>query len=338
MTTTAASPDLSTPGAIFELGTAFCTAKCLLTALEVGLFTELDAESMTRQQLCDRLALHPRGMRDFLSVLVALGLLDKDGEHYRNSAAAAHHLVRDKPSYIGGFLERSNHMLYPAWGKFTHMLRTGEPTADADYMEMIKDPRMLRRFLGMMDALTGLIGPELAGSFEWGAYRSMVDIGGARGNLAASVVTVHPHLQGGVFDLPEMQEPFSEHMAELGLAGQLRFHPGNFFTDDLPTADVLTIGHVLHDWSDAECRHLVRKAYDAIAPGGALVVYDRMLDEECTDLTNLIISLDMMLTTPGGAEYTVSEYQGWLVEAGFGDISARPLGEHDTMLVGYKAR
>ncbi len=337
MTTQAPSIDGAGPSVVFELGTAFCTAKCLLTALELSLFTVLGDDELTAEELRVKLDLHPRGTRDFLNVLAALGLLENNGGRYRNSALAGRHLVRSNDGYVGGFLERANHMLYPAWGRFGEMLRNGKPTAEADYMEMIKEPTRLRGFLGMMDALTSLIVPELAKALDWTVYRSVVDVGGARGNLTGGLVKAHPHLAGTVFDLPEMRSPFEEHMRTLGVEGNATFHAGDFFTDPIPPADVVVIGHVLHDWSPDECRMLVRKAFDAVRPGGKLVVYDRMLDEEGADLTNLIISLDMMLTTPGGAEYPASEYQSWFTEAGFSTTEVAPLGENDTVVIGHKA-
>ncbi|MGW4829031.1 methyltransferase [Amycolatopsis japonica] len=337
MTTHAPSIQGQGPSAVFEIGTAFCTAKCLLTALELSLFTVLGDGELTAEELRVKLDLHPRGARDFFNVLAGLGLLENTGGHYRNSPLADRHLVRSNDGYVGGFLERANHMLYPAWGRFGEMLRTGKPTAEADYMEMIKEPNRLRSFLGMMDALTSLIVPELAKALDWSAYRTVVDVGGARGNLAGGLVKAHPHLAGTVFDLSEMRSPFDEHMRALGLEGQIAFQAGDFFTDSIPPADVVVIGHVLHDWSPDECRMLVRKAFNAVRPGGKIVVYDRMVDEQGTDLTNLIISLDMMLTTPGGAEYTPSEYQSWLIEAGFDTTEVAPLGENDTVVIGHKA-
>lgn len=337
MTTHAPSIEDQGPSVVFEIGTAFCTAKCLLTALELSLFTVLGDGELTAEELRVKLDLHPRGARDFFNVLAGLGLLENNGGRYRNSPLADRHLVRSNDGYVGGFLERANHMLYPAWGRFGEMLRTGKPTAEADYLEMIKEPNRLRSFLGMMDALTSLIVPDLAKAVDWTAYRTVVDVGGARGNLSGGLVKAHPHLAGTVFDLPEMRSPFDEHMSALGLEGRVTFQPGDFFTDPIPSADVVVIGHVLHDWSPDECRSLVRKAFDAVRPGGKIVVYDRMVDEQGTDLTNLIISLDMMLTTPGGAEYTPAEYQSWLTEAGFSATEAAPLGENDTVVIGHKA-
>ncbi|MFI9388402.1 methyltransferase [Kutzneria sp. NPDC052558] len=328
--------EITSSADLLRLGMSFSTAKCLLTGVRVGLFDALADGPLETAEVRAELGLHERGVRDFLSVLVNLGLLERDGDRYRNSAVSDRYLVRNSPSYVGGFLERADRMLYPAWGRLDEMLRTGRPTSEADYLEMISDPGRLRQFLGMMDALTTMLAPELAQSVDWSRHRSVLDLGGARGNLVAGLVKAHPHLRGGVFDLPAMVEPFAEHMNRLGLADRVDFHPGDFFRDELPASEVIVIGHVLHDWAPPQCRAIIGKAYDALKPGGVLVVYDRMIDDELTDQTNLLVSLSMMLTTEGGGEYTAREYRTWLEDAGFRVGAPRALGETDTLLVSVK--
>jgi len=324
------------PAAIIRLGTAFCQAKAVLTAVELGLFTTLSEAPGTAEELTERLGLQPRGTRDFLDLLVSLELLERAGGRYRNAASADHHLVQGKPTYVGGFLARANHNLYPAWGRLTEALKTGKPQSESDFMEMIKEPARLRRFVGMMDALTDMLGPRLAQAFDWSTVDSVLDVGGARGNLASHLARAHPALHASVFDLPEMRPLFDENVAGLGLTDRMRFHGGDFFADALPEAGVVVIGHVLHDWAADERRTLVEKAFTAVRPGGALLVYDRMLDNPPTDLDNLVISLDMLLTTPGGEEYPVDECVAVLESVGFTGVVAKPLGSHDTLVIGYK--
>ncbi|MFE0155608.1 methyltransferase [Nonomuraea sp. NPDC059007] len=336
MTTDSEITRPASPQDIFRLGTAFCTSKILLTAIELGLFTGLDAGPATEQQLRESHGLHPRASKAFLDALVALGVLTRQDGRYANGPTAGRHLVRGKPSYIGGFLERADRMLYPAWGHFTEALLSGEPQVGSDFQAMTRDPAKLAGFLGMMDSLNGLLAPELAGAFPWDACASVADIGGARGNLVGNLVKRRPHLKGLVFDLPQMEPAFDDHMAALGVDGQVSFVAGDFFADPLPEADALIIGHVLHDWSEQERRMLVGKAFEAVSPGGALLVYDRMVEEEPTDPDNLVISLDMLLTTPGGAEYTPGACGSWLEEAGFTAVSHRPLGPSDTLVTGTK--
>ncbi|GAA0526083.1 hypothetical protein GCM10010172_03240 [Paractinoplanes ferrugineus] len=328
--------DAATPAELIELGTAFCRAKVVLTALELRLFAKLQDGPRSEEDLRTELGLHRRGARHFFDSLVVLGLLRRADGGYANTASAARWLVHGTPSYVGGFLERADHMLYPAWGRLTEGLKTGEPQAEADYMEMIENPDRLRRFVGMMDALNGLLAPELADAFDFSGTGTLMDVGGARGNLVSGVVKAHPRLRGRVFDLPQMQPLFIEHVGKLGLSDRVEFVPGNFFTDDLPAADTINIGHVLHDWSPEERQMLISKAYAALPSGGTLLVYDRMVDEEPTDPVNLIISLDMLLTTKGGAEYTAAECQEWMTTAGFVETSVSALGEYDTLVVGHK--
>lgn len=331
--------DTTAPGSLLQLGTAFCTSKLLLTALELNLFGLLRDGPADAEQICGRCGLHTRGAVHFLDALVALGVLRKSAGRYANQPAAALYLVPGEPRYVGGFLRRANDVLYPAWGRFTEALRTGEPQvsgAGEPYDTMSADPAELSGFLAMMDTMNGPLGPELAADFPWGDYGSVVDVGGARGNLIASIARAHPHLAAAVFDLPQMGSFFNEHMGARRLTGRVSFRPGNFFTDPLPEADVVVMGHVLHDWSAAERQMLVQKAFDAVRPGGVLLVYDPMLDEEHPALGNLVISLDMILTTRGGAEYTASDCRMWMEAAGFTADPPRRLGFLDTLMVGHK--
>ncbi|MFB9235116.1 methyltransferase [Plantactinospora siamensis] len=336
MTTTLTINDRD-PQSILRLGTAFCEAKALLTGLEVRLFDHLhEAGPLAAAAIAERLSLHLRGVPHFLDLLVTMNVLTRSEDGYANSPATDRYLVRSEPSYLGGFLERANHNLYPAWGRLGEALRTGRQQSAADYREMIKNPRALRRFLDMMDALTNRIGPELADAVDWSEVRTVVDVGGARGNLLSHVVKANPHLSGIVFDLPEDAEPFAEHVAALGLTERMRFEPGSFFTDPLPAADAVVIGHVLHDWSPQERAMLVGKAFEALTPGGFLVIYDPMVDHELSHPENLVVSLDMLLTTDGGSEYSPEEARGWLRDAGFVSVTERPLADSDTLLVARK--
>ncbi|GHF65505.1 O-methyltransferase [Streptomyces mashuensis] len=338
--------DTSTPAGILRLANAFCDAKALLSAVELGLFGTLREGPLTCAEITAALSLQGRGVRDWLQLLVGLGLLERDDrggeERYRNAPGAARHLVPGGDAYVGGFLQRSNRNLYPAWGRLTEALRTGKPQAEGDFWAMVGDPRTLRQFADMMDALTEVLGPQLLAAYDgWASHRSLLDLGGCRGALAARIVAAHPHLEGHVVDLPQLEPLFDEKMAGLGLTDKVTFHPGDFFTDPLPQADVVVLGHALHDWSAEKRRLLVHKAFGSVRPGGVLLVYDRMLDEDPRHdapydpryVENLVISLDMLLVTDGGSEYTVAELRGHAEEAGFGPVTARPLGDYDTLVV-----
>lgn len=328
--------DVDNPASVIRLGTAFSEAKAVLSAIELGLFDLLHDGPANATEVQERLDLHPRGTRHFLDLLVTLELLTKEAGNYANTPAADRYLIRGKSEYVGGFLNRANHMLYPAYGKLTDALRTGKPQAAANFQDMIANPERLRRFLDMMDSLTGLLGEELAQAFDFGKYQHVLDLGGARGHLLSFVVRAHAGIRGTVFDLPVDAEPFAELMTKLDLTDRMTFHGGDFFADDLPEADVVIIGHVLHDWTPEERQLLVDKAYRAVPPGGAVVIYDPMVDEELSHPENLLASLAMLLTTDGGSEYAPAECEAWLKQAGFTVESVRPLGSSDTLVIGRK--
>ncbi|MET8974870.1 methyltransferase [Streptomyces sp. NPDC004539] len=327
-------PDVGTPAGIIRLGNMFCDAKALLTAVELRLFTVLHEKGEASEgEIKEALGLHGRGLGDFLSLLTALGLLEREGGIYRNAAGADTYLVQGEKTYVGGFLERSNRNLYPAWGRLSEGLRTGQQQSGSDFDAVTKNPHILRQFVGMMDALTHVVGPELAQKYDWSGHASVLDVGGARGNLCSIITKHHPHLTGHVFDLPAMEPLFDERVAEDGLTERVTFHGGSFFTDPLPTADVVILGHVLHDWDESQRAALIAKAYDAVNPGGTLLVYDRMLEDESTHIENLVISLDMLLVTDGGEEYPVSEAVAVAKRVGFAEVEVSPLSEYDTLVV-----
>jgi SAM-dependent methyltransferase len=316
---------------ITRTGTAFCTAKVLLTALELGVF-ETAVEDVAEPELRTKLGLHPRASLTLLQALVSLGLLERRGERFRNAPVAQRHLVRSAPAYRGGYLLRANHMLYPAWGGLTEAVRSGKPQVELPFAQMTSDPARLRRYLDMMDSLSAPVAEELVRAVDWSTHRSVLDVGGARGNLVALLALAHPHLEVGVFDLPIMAEPFHEHTSAHGVAGRATFHPGDFFRDPLPEHETIIIGHVLHNWAPEQRQEIVAKAAAALAPGGTLLVYDQMVAEDLSDPEALITSLTMLLTTDGGAEYPVAQCEEWMKSAGLRPVSAVPIGAHDTLV------
>jgi hypothetical protein len=332
------------PDQIMQLGLGFWSSKTLLTAVELGLFTELAQEAtMTAEAIGERLKLHPRAVRDFLDALVALRMLERDGEGlYRNSVEADTFLDRAKPSYLGGMLEMANARLYPFWGSLTEALRTGQPQNEAKsggnfFEALYADPARLEAFLSAMTGLSLGAARAIAQKFPWSDYRTFIDIGGAQGGVPVQVALAHSHLMGGIFDLPGVGPVFERYVAQHGLSERLRFYPGDFFKDQLPSADVLVMGHILHDWDLEEKRMLLKKAYDALPTGGALIVFEALIDDERRENAfGLLMSLNMLIETPGGFDYTGADCRAWMREVGFRETRVEHLVGPDSMVVGFK--
>jgi hypothetical protein len=325
-----------------QLGVGFWGSKTLLSAVELGLFTELAKGSLDAGALSQRLGLHQRSSRDFLDALVALGMLQRIGDQYSNTPETDRFLDRTKPSYIGGLLEMANARLYPFWGSLTEGLRTGQPQNEIksgrDAFEVLyQDPVRLRMFLQAMTGLSMGASVAIAQKFPWDQYQTFIDIGGAQGGLPVQVALAHAHLSGGSFDLPAVGPIFEEYVHSFGLDERLRFHPGDFFVDPLPPADVLIMGHILHDWNLEEKRLLLTKAYEALPRDGALIVYEAVIDDDRRqNAVGLLTSLNMLIETTGGFDYTGADCSGWMRDAGFRETRVEHLVGPDSMVVGIK--
>jgi precorrin-6B methylase 2 len=288
------------------------------------------------------LGLHPPSAPDFLDALVALKLLNRTDGVYSNTRDADLFLDKEKPSYVGGLLEMANSRLYPFWGSLTEALRNGMPQNESRQGENVfeaiySDEARLRTFLHAMSGVSLGAARAIVQQFPWQNYRTFIDIGAAQGALPVQVALAHPHLSGGGFDLPPVRPVFEEYVASHGLEDRLHFYAGNFFDDRCPTADVLVMGHVLHDWNLNQKRALLRKCHDSLSDGGSLIVYDAMIDDERRDNAFCVqMSLNMLIETPGGFDYTGAQCIEWMREAGFTRVRVERLVGPDSMAIGIK--
>ncbi|MBQ0825047.1 methyltransferase [Streptomyces tagetis] len=302
---------------LLGLNTAYFQAKALQSAVELGLFDVLAEQPATTDALCSRLGLHPGRAADFLDALVGLGLLErKDGE-YANHPGTAEFLVSGGPRYLGDSIAQHARLHYRNWGSLTQVLTGGPAEGHKDFRKDFENLDNVRRLMGHMDVFNSFVAHELDRLVDWSRHSTFLDVGGARGNVAAHLVRTHGHLTGGVFDLPAVKPLFDEHMAALGTASKVRFTAGDFFADPLPPADAVILGHVLHDWPPAARQKLLERVHDAMRPGGIVVVYDAMLDDERDDARSLLQSLNCSIMRDGGSEYTVAECRGYVERAGF---------------------
>jgi len=310
----------------------------------MGVFTELSKGPEEFHKLAGRLGLHERSARDYLDALVALGFLHRSNGMYCNTPETDLFLDRGKPGYIGGILEMANARLFGFWNHLTEALRTGRQQNEAKddsgvspFEAVYADPARLKAFLRAMSGISHGANVAIAQKAPWSNYKTYADVGTAQGDLAVQIALANPHLKGIGFDLPEVGPIFEEYAKANQVNDRVCFQPGDFFTQALPRVDVLTMGHILHDWNLEDKKMLVRKAYEALNPGGALVVYDAIIDDDRSkNAFGLLMSLNMLIETPGGFDYTGSECIGWMKDTGFRDAYVEHLVGPDSMVVGLK--
>jgi hypothetical protein len=336
-----------TPERILQIGMGFWPARTLQTATKFGLFTLLGGRGMTGAQLCAALELAPRANPDFFDALVALGMLDRDGDGpdgvYRNSAEAAVFLDKTSPAYIGGFLEMGHDRLYPFWVDLGTALKTGKPqneTKDGGtslFEQLYADPARLKQFLSAMSGVSAGNFMALAAKFDFSGYATLCDMGGAEGILAMTVARTHPHMRCTSADLPVVQPIAQEKIAAAGLADRVDTAVVDFLIDPLPHADVITMGMVLHDWDLPTKKLLIAKAYEALPPGGALIAIEQMIDDaRRTSVSGLMMSLNMLVEIGDAFDYTGADFAGWAREAGFTRSEVLHLAGPCSAAIAYK--
>jgi precorrin-6B methylase 2 len=332
---------------ILGLGMGFFASKTLLSAVELGLFTELAKNPMTGAQIARSLGLHTRAIPDFPDALVALKILERSGEGpdavYCNTPESAAFLDRNSPDYIGGILEMANARLYRFWADLTEALKTGAPqnetkhSGEPMFAKLYEDPRRLEQFMRAMLGISAQSFKAFAQQFDFSNYKTMCDVGGATGQLSCIVAAANPHMRCTSFDLPQIVPIATRSIEEAGLGDRVTAIGGDFFLDRLPQADVITMGKILHDWNLEKKKILIRKVYDALPNGGAFVVIEALIDDARRENAfGLLMSLNMLIEFGDAFDYSGSDFMGWCRDAGFRDFEVIPLAGPWSAAVAYK--
>ncbi len=327
---------------IMKVALGFWASKTLLTAAEMGLFSELARGPLDAETLRQRLGLHVRGARDFFDALVAMRFLERRDGQYSNTPETNTFLVKNMPDYLGDGLKMLNRRLYRDWDTLPEALRSGHPHNDAKdsaspFEVLYSTPAKLEEFLRCMTSLSLTPAKAIAAKFPWKNYATFADIGAAQGAMPVQLALAHQHLEGIGYDLPAVRPIFEKYVLQSGVADRVGFHAGDFFKDPLPSAEVIIMGHILHDWNLEQKTMLIKKAYEALPKGGAFIIYEALIDDDRREnAAGLLMSLNMLVETPGGFDYTGADCQKWLREAGFRQTRVEHLAGPDSMVVGIK--
>ncbi len=335
------------PSHIMQTATAFWASKVLLTAVEFDLFTTVGDGRLSASQLGEKLGLHPRGTYDFFDALVALKFLDREGDgpqgKYTNTPQTAAFLDKKSPTYIGGLPEMLNARLFGFWNDLGKALKTGKPQNEVKhggkpiFEALYSNQASLGQFLDAMTGAQAANFAALAEKFDFSKYKTVSDVGGALALLSRIVGARHLHLTFTSFDLPPVAPLAEKHIKAAGMEGRIKAVAGDFFKDDLPKADVMTMGNILHDWNLENKKLLIRKAYDALPEGGAFIAIENLIDDARREnVFGLLMSLNMLIELGDAFDYTGADFRAWCSEAGFKRFEIIGLAGPASAAVAYK--
>jgi 3-hydroxy-5-methyl-1-naphthoate 3-O-methyltransferase len=335
------------PIPLMQLATAFWAFKTLSTAVEFDLFSRLGKTPMNAAELATAYSIDERPAEMLLTGCASLGLLTKHNGRYANSELAENFLTKDARYYFGGFVTMLDRRLYAGWDKLPQAMRSNRPTTwdPAKQKSLFEgaDPEMMATFWQAMHSLSIFTARELGRAIDFRRFRSLMDVGGGSAAFDIELCRMYPELSATVYDLPFVAGIAQKNIQDAGLAGRIRVHGGDFFGDTAYPAghDVILLSMIMHDWSEADDKAILRKCFAALPPGGAVVISELLVNDEKTGPPPAaLMSLNMLVETVGGRNYTPAEYRSWLEEIGFRDVQVvwfEAAGANGAV-VGYKPR
>lgn len=308
----------------------FMPSRCLLTALELDLFTAV-GEGATAEEVGEKVKANGRATAMLLNALVALGLLAKSGEAYRNTVETARYFVEgSKDNHRRGLQHTAN--LWHRWSTLTEAVRTGTRVAVAGD----RNPEWTENFIAGMQRNAKDRAPLVVKRLGTAGVRRVLDLGGGSGVYSIAFAKASPEVQCEILDLPEVVPLTAEYVAKAGVAAQVHIRPGNMLESDLGTGyDIILLNAICHMFSEEQNRELFRRARKALLPGGRLVVQDFILNDGKTGPAQAaLFSLNMLVGTEGGASYSGAEYVEWMRAAGFAAMRRIELPGPSGLMIG----
>jgi acetylserotonin N-methyltransferase len=331
------------PTPVTDLIDAFRRSKAMFTAVSMGVFDILAAGPADLDTLAARLKSQPASLARLLDACAGLGFLRKQDGKYANEPVADVYLTTDSPRALIGYIKYSDAVLYQMWGHLDDAVREGthrwRQTFDFDgpiFSHFFRTDESMRTFMHGMHGFGLLSSPAVVEAFDLGGFRRMVDLGGGTGHLVIAACERYPELRGAVFDLPRVMTIAREEVNQSPAKGRIELLEGDFFENDLPVADLYAVARVLHDWAEEKIDALLRKIYLALSEGGAVLVAERLLDDDKTGPSNATMQSLNMLVCTEGRERNVAEYEALLRRAGFGRVEARRTGKPVDAVMGWK--
>ena len=321
------------PAIVLDLIEAFRRSKTMFTAVSLGVFEQLARGRMSASELALVLKCNADALGRLLDGCAGLGLLRREGEQYAITDVAQTYLVSSSPDTLAGYVTYSDRSLFKLWSNLEDAVREGtnrwEQTfgsRESLFAHFFQNDGSTRNFLSGMHGFGQIASSQIVETFDLSEFQRMADLGGATGHLCIAACERYPHLQATVFDLPQVERFANEHLQRSSARERLHFKAGDFFKDDLPAADLYTLGRIVHDWDEVKIDRLLAKVYASLPPGGAVLIVEALLeDDHSGPVFALMQSLNMLICTDG-KERSCPEYRALLQRAGFETVDCRTTG------------
>jgi acetylserotonin N-methyltransferase len=323
------------PAPVIDLMEAFRWSKAMFAAVSLGVFDALAEGPAMASDLALRLRTNPEALERLLNACMGLRLLEWRDGAFVNTPLAARYLVRSSPDSLTGYIRYSDDALYPMWAHLDDAVREATPRwrqtfgwSGSLFDNFFQTEERKREFLMGMHGLGMWTSPAVVRAFDLSRFKVLADLGGATGHLAIAACEAWPELRAIVSDLAEVIPIASEQIATSPARNRIGVLAADFFDDDLPAADLYALGRILHDWQEPRIEMLLGKIFQALPAGGALLIAERLLDEDRSGpLGAHMQSLNMLVCTEG-RERTLSEYEALLKSAGFSKVRGERTGRY----------
>jgi hypothetical protein len=307
---------------LIQMGTAFWGSQVLFSAARLGVADRLADGARTSSDLAAELGLNAAAFHRFLRTLAGMGLLTEVKSKTFALTPLGAALKKDAPgSAYATILTLAGPIGQRSWELLPYSLETGEPALDKAFGQplfeyLAQRPREASLFSETMVGFHGAEPPAVAAAYDFSGFRSIVDVGGATGNMLAHILQRHRAPRGVLFDLPQVVTDSPAFLAARGVAERVSIEPGSFFERVPAGHDAYILSHIIHDWDPAQCQTILRHCRSAIDPKGRLLIVEMVLPEGDAPHPGKMLDM-MMLVGTGGQERTPSEYADLLGKAGF---------------------
>ncbi|MDX1251270.1 MAG: methyltransferase domain-containing protein [Gammaproteobacteria bacterium] len=324
------------PMAVMEISSAYWHSSVLHVANSLDVFTRLADAPATAEDLAQKCGADARGMEMILVGCVGLGLLNKESGRYSNTPLADTFLVKGRPRYQGGIVSMFESWV-SAWSKLKDAVVSGKPVVVKQHDHGEEATRTY--IMGML--YRGIPQAELlASEVPLAGRKKLLDVGGGPGIFSIIFCQKNSGLSADVLDLPQTLRVTREIIANYGATAQVATREGSYLEDEFGAGyDAVLLSSMISQEGPEVIKSILRKSFDAMNPGGLLMVQEQFLNTEKTGpLLPVLIGLNQLVHTPGGRAYSAKEVADWAQEIGFRDLSFRPLPEPSpfTLITGIK--